>query len=161
MGTGIITLTIFNVPYEACGETGEIEGTVEGVPAACAAPGCEGQGDIEESEHEFPSRFEVCDACEGHGMVLCEGMRGYAYSAEEFAESFDDEEREEYFKRGGRYDVTCDVCRGARVVPVVDEKLLTPKQKALYKIWLKNERDRAGWDAEDRMTRFYESGGRC
>ena len=41
---------------------------------------------------ELPARLEVCDYCEGHGTVLCEGMRGHAYSAEEFAEAFDDEE---------------------------------------------------------------------
>jgi hypothetical protein len=73
MGTGKITLTITGVSCDACGGTGEILGDIDADGfasiALCAAPGCEGQGDIEESEHEFPSRFEVCGACEGHGMV--------------------------------------------------------------------------------------------
>lgn len=159
MGTkGKITLTIHNAPCDACGGTGEILGSVVGFKAECIA--CEGHGDIEESEHEFPTRFEVCDGCEGHGTHLCEGMRGHAYSAEEFDDSFDDEEREEYFRRGGRYDVTCSTCRGDRVMPVVDEKLLTPKQKALYKMWKRDERERRQGEADDRRTMFYENGGR-
>jgi RecJ-like exonuclease len=77
--------------------------------------------DGEEIEHELPAKFEVCPGCEGHGTRLCEGMRGHAYTVEEFNETFDEEEREAYFTRGSHYDVTCEECHGKRVVAVPDE----------------------------------------
>ena len=84
----------------------------------------------------LPGKFEVCPHCDGHGTHLREGMRGYAYTTEEFQDSFDDEEREEYFKHGGRYDVTCTECHGARVVAVVDEDACrTPEEKATLKLY--------------------------
>ena len=72
-----------------------------------------------DSEIEFEAKMEVCHDCEGHGTVLCEGMRGHAYTAEEFAE-FEEEEAREYMTRGGRYDVQCPTCKGANVIKVVD-----------------------------------------
>ena len=78
--------------------------------------------DGEEIEHELPGKFEVCPGCEGHGTRLCEGLRGHAFTAEEFNETFDDEEREAYFTRGSYYDVACEECHGKRVVAVVDEE---------------------------------------
>lgn len=77
-------------------------------------------GDFEH-EHELPARFEVCSGCDGHGSRLNRAIGEHAYSREEFAREFDDEEQAQYFTRGGRYDVECDECHGARVVPVVDE----------------------------------------
>lgn len=74
-----------------------------------------------ETSYALPAKFEVCDRCEGHGTHLHEAIGSHAYSREEFRESFDDEEAGEYFKRGGRYDVPCSVCKGERVVAVVDE----------------------------------------
>lgn len=115
--------------------------------------------DGEEVELELPSKMEVCNDCEGHGTVLTEGMRGYAYSMEEFHESFDEEEREQYFTRGGMYDVTCPTCHGANVMPVVDEALIPEKDKAGYAEWQKSEEQKAHWDAEDRATRRMENGG--
>lgn len=109
---------------------------------------------------DLPSIMEVCCDCEGHGSVLCDGMRGHAYSAEEFYESFDDEEdREAYFTRGGKYDVQCSTCKGKNVVPVVDEEHLTPEQKVFYKLYEEAQERRARYDAEDRATRRMESGG--
>jgi len=114
----------------------------------------------EEIELELPSKMEVCNDCQGHGSVLCEGMRGYGYSQEEFEESFsDDEDREAYFTRGGKYDVTCPTCHGDNVVPVVDEALIPEKDKAAYAEWQKSEEQRARWDAEDRATMRMENGG--
>jgi len=87
-------------------------------------------------ELSLPGKFEVCPGCEGHGTRLCEGMRGEAYTTEEFYESFDDEQAEEYFKRGGRYDVTCEECQGARVIAVVDEEACrTPEQKRVLGLY--------------------------
>ena len=86
-------------------------------------------------------------------------MRGHAYSMEEFAESFDEEEAEEYFTRGGRYDVTCPTCNGDNVVAVVDEERLSQEQKVVFAKHQKYQEKVARWDAEDRQTRRMESGG--
>jgi hypothetical protein len=113
----------------------------------------------EEVELELPSKMEVCWDCEGHGTVLTEGMRNHAYSMEEFRESFDEEEAQEYFTRGGRYDVQCPTCHGANVMPVVDEEHIPENLKAQYAEYQKHEEQKARWDAEDRATRRMEDGG--
>jgi RecJ-like exonuclease len=70
----------------------------------------------------LPAVYVVCHDCEGHGAVLNASMRYHAYSAEEFDDSFDDEDdRDAYFQRGGKYDVVCPTCKGARVILSVDE----------------------------------------
>jgi hypothetical protein len=115
----------------------------------------------EEEEIALPSKFEVCGNCEGHGTHLREAIREHAYTAEEFAEAFDDDEsREAYFKRGGIYDVTCETCHGARVVAVVDYEKCTKEQKAIYETWLEQEGERRRMDHEDRETRRAEDGYR-
>jgi hypothetical protein len=79
--------------------------------------------DGEDITHELPSRFEVCSRCDGHGTHLTPSIGEYAYSEEEFNEAFDDDEdREAYFERGGKYDVRCETCHGKRVEEVVDEE---------------------------------------
>jgi RecJ-like exonuclease len=108
----------------------------------------------------LPSIMEVCHECGGESFVLCEGMRGYGYSAEEFAESFDEEERAEYFKSGGRYDVTCPTCNGKNVVPVVDEEHIPDNLKAQYEEAQKQAHRRAQGEAEDRATMRAECGYR-
>lgn len=114
--------------------------------------------DDSEAEHEFPSKMEVCDECQGESYVLCEGMRGHAYSREEFEEAFDDEDREHYFRRGGKYDVICPSCKGKNVIAVVDEDKLTPEQKVLFEEYQEQESERHRMDAEDRHTMRMESG---
>lgn len=109
-----------------------------------------------ETEHELPAKFGVCSGCEGHGSRLCDGMRGHAYTAEEFYDSFDEEEAAEYFKRGGRYDVTCDECQGKRVVLVVDEAACrSPELKATLELYYAKLEDdyeyRRECEAERRM----------
>lgn len=64
--------------------------------------------------------YEVCERCEGYGTHLTPSIGQHAYTAEEFHESFDDEEAEEYFRRGGRYDVPCETCSGIRVALAPD-----------------------------------------
>lgn len=76
----------------------------------------------DEFEVELPSKMEVCHRCEGHGTILNPSIGEHAYSSEEFNESFDDEEKEEYFRRGGRYDITCPTCSGNKVVEVIDDE---------------------------------------
>lgn len=117
--------------------------------------------DGDEVEHTFPSTNEVCDHCEGYGTHLNPSIGQHAYSMEEFHEAFEDEEdRAEYFKRGGIYDVPCEVCHGNKVVEVADEKRFTPEQKVLYAEYEAKEDQRAQWDAEDRATYRMESGYR-
>jgi hypothetical protein len=114
----------------------------------------------EEVEHTFPAKNEVCHRCEGYGTHLTPSIGNHAYSMEEFNESFDDEEdRAAYFQRGGKYDVQCEECHGNKVLPVVDEARLSDEQKKLYAEWEESEEERARSDAEDRQTRYYESGG--
>lgn len=152
-----ITLTIWNMPCGACRGTGEILGTSAFAKASCIA--CEGQGDIAESEHEFPARFEVCGNCEGVGRHLHPAIREHAYTSEEWSEQ-DDDFREEYMRGGeGIYGVTCETCRGDRVVPVVDTKRCTPEQKQLFKMYRKQQREIEREDYEDARTRRLESGG--
>lgn len=114
-----------------------------------------------EFTHELPARFEVCDRCEGYGTHLNPSIGQHAYSAEEFAESFDDEEREQYFTRGGRYDVSCEVCGGKRVVAVPDEDECqrTLRGRRLLALYKHQQEQRARWDAEDRAIWRMESGG--
>lgn len=116
--------------------------------------------DGEEYTVTFPSKMEVCHECGGEGFVLAEGMRGYAYSAEEFCDSFDPEEREEYFRPGGRYDQTCPVCHGKNVVPVVEEEQLSTEQKEAYRLWCEAQDREAAYRAEERATCRAECGYR-
>lgn len=96
--------------------------------------------DGEESVVDLPTKFTVCPRCEGHGTHLHPDIGGHAYTSEEFNESFDYEEREEYFRHGGRYDVACEECNGLRVVSVVNEEELqqTDDGKELLKEYNKH-----------------------
>lgn len=81
-------------------------------------------------EVELPGKMAVCPRCEGHGTHLNPAIGEHAYSAEEFAEAFPEpEDREQYFRRGGIYDVKCEECGGRNVVPEVDEAACTEEQK--------------------------------
>ena len=106
----------------------------------------------EEIVLDLPAKNEVCHDCDGEGYVLCEGMRGYAYSAEEFCESFDAEERAEYFRPGGRYDVVCPTCKGKNVIAVVDEDNIPDSLKAQYEAYSEYAEEVARIDACDRAT---------
>ena len=115
--------------------------------------------DGEEVTHSFPCKNEVCPRCEGYGTHLTPSIGNHAYSHEEFYESFpDDEDREEYFKRGGIYDVQCEECKGNKVIEVVDESRLSEEQKKLYAEYEEHEEEMARMDEEDRRTRWYEDG---
>jgi hypothetical protein len=78
-----------------------------------------------EVEHEVPARYEVCERCEGSGKhdhpAFSNGI-----TSSEWAE-WDYDERESYLR--GRYDVTCEECKGQRVVLHPDEDRCTPEQK--------------------------------
>jgi predicted methyltransferase len=108
----------------------------------------------EEITRELPARNVVCPGCDGHGTHLNRNIGEHAYTAEEFRESFDEEEAREYFTRGGIYDVTCETCGGRRVVPVVDRDAADPEVLKLYDEIQKEEAEyRAMCRSEDRMLR--------
>lgn len=102
---------------------------------------------------DLPSRKVVCPECRGEGFVLCSGMRDHAYSQEEFYQSFSEEEREHYFRRGGMYDVKCPKCKGANVVDAVDTSACDAAQLAHYKAFIAQEREREAFERECRAER--------
>jgi hypothetical protein len=104
----------------------------------------------------LPACMAVCSRCEGHGSHLTESIGEHAYTSEEFYEAFDDEEsRHEYFRRGGRYDVTCRECHGMRVVKVPDEEACArdPKLAADLKRIEDHLEQEQRWRDEDRHER--------
>jgi hypothetical protein len=113
----------------------------------------------DEVEVELPSKNEVCGRCEGHGTHLNPSIGSYAYSAEEFDESFPTEEdKQEYFRRGGIYDVTCETCKGKSVVQVVNEEACTTEeQKEHLKSYKKHLEDQAEYERECRAERRMEA----
>lgn len=85
-------------------------------------------------EEQFPSQKQVCHRCRGEGYHLVDGMRDHAYSYDEFTESFDEEEQEEYFRVGGRYDQKCEACSGKGLVDAIDESACSEKQMLLLSL---------------------------
>jgi hypothetical protein len=112
----------------------------------------------DEVSHVFPSVNEVCDRCEGYGTHLTPSIGNHAYTSDD-EEMHDPEFLEEYTKRGGIYDVQCEVCHGNKVVPVVDEDKLNEEQKKLFTEYEEYMEEKAADDAADRRTRYMESGG--
>ena len=116
--------------------------------------------DDSEVEYSLPAKNEVCDRCEGTGYHLTPSIGEHAYSSEEFYEAFDDEEdREQYFKRGGIYDVVCYTCKGKNVVLVVDESRLDINQKEIFEQYKAQREQHARECYEDAYTMRMENGG--
>lgn len=99
--------------------------------------------DNDGNEVELPTRNEVCSQCEGEG-------RSSAYLGVIDPNEWEPDELDEYMQ--GRYDRTCETCKGERVVAVVDEDRLTPDQLVLWHEWERSEAEyRAICEAERRM----------
>lgn len=113
----------------------------------------------DEITEELPAKFEVCHKCDGHGTHLTPSIGNHAYSQEEFYESFETpEDRAEYFRRGGIYDVTCEVCKGKRVEQVIDEnRCTTEEQKRILKEYKQHLQNEAEWRAEERAEQRREA----
>lgn len=111
--------------------------------------------DGEEEIHTLPSKMEVCYDCAGESYVLTEGMRGHAYSSEEFHREFDDEEAQQYFTRGGIYDVLCPTCKGKNVIaqPDLEQISKNAELQAIYDTWQEYEEDNSYYDRCCRMER--------
>lgn len=82
----------------------------------------------EEVTISLPAKYEVCFTCQGEGKHVNPAVDGHGISQEEFDE--DPDFAEAYFN--GNYDVTCDECKGKRVVPVVDEERANADDLKLY-----------------------------
>ena len=93
--------------------------------------------------------------CDGSGKYVNPSIVSGGLTQEDFDQ--DPEFRQDYFS--GVYDITCEQCHGNNVIPVVNEKALSDEEKKMYYAWLEDEQDRLAEEAEDRRTRFYESGG--
>jgi len=110
----------------------------------------DGSGD----DHEIilPVKMEVCPDCDGHGTHVNPAIDGHGISNEEFAE--DPDFRESYYR--GDYDVRCEVCKGLRVMPVVDRAGADPEDLKLYdechEVAIENKR----FERESRMERDAE-----
>ena len=116
--------------------------------------------DENETEHSFPAKFAVCGRCDGHGSVMNPSMANHCYTEEEFNETFHDpEDRAEYFKRGGIYDIVCPTCKGERVELVVNESGLSKKDSALLAEFRASEVERLAELEAERRTMYYENGG--
>lgn len=100
-------------------------------------------------EVSLPSKFVVCHRCEGRGVHdAWEGGMTMDEMYEQGPDFIDD-----YF--GGMYDVACSVCRGQRVLEVVDESRVPAALRDMYAQHKQREYERAEELAfEDRMRRY-------
>lgn len=92
----------------------------------------------------IPIEFGVCPTCDGRGSYVNPSIDSHGISAEEFDE--DPDFRESYMS--GHYDVTCEHCQGARVVPVSKDEKFNEKLAARLKA---ASDSRAEYEAERRM----------
>lgn len=106
-----------------------------------------------EVQHTLPCRMAVCADCGGRGSYANPGIDAHGISSEEWSD-WDDEDREHYLSGGY---VTCEGCRGQRVVPVPVEadgcsSAAHKSAWAAYTEWADEEADyRAERAAEIRM----------
>jgi hypothetical protein len=108
----------------------------------------------EEVTVTLPTKKCVCHDCNGEGFTLRGGMRGHAYTAEEFYESFDEEDREEYFRPGGKYDEVCNTCKGKNVVDEIDEDACkTPELKEALEAYDDQQEQEAAYRREEEAER--------
>ncbi len=117
------------------------------------------QADPDSSEFlkaELPATYEVCDRCRGTGSHVNPNIDGNGITESEMYELGPDF-REDYF--AGVYDVTCEECKGLRVVLVIDEKSCNPEQQKLLKRHWAHQDELADEARADRQTLYWESGG--
>lgn len=76
--------------------------------------------DGDEYTVKFPIVFKVCWRCEGKGSHVHPGVDGHGITESEWEQDWSFEEQEQYWSGG--YDVQCEECHGANVLPAIDEK---------------------------------------
>lgn len=111
----------------------------------------------EEQETELPTKYEVCSGCRGEGTHVNRNIDGNGITASEWEEWHDDE-KESYMN--GDYDVTCETCKGARVVPVIDEEAipLEGELRDAFNAHEEQEESEARYRYEEAMERRYCGG---
>ena len=99
-------------------------------------------------ERELPTRWELCDVCDGKGTHVNPNIDRNGLTAEDF---HDDPDFFDNYRRGD-YDMSCNRCGGRRVVAVVDEDHTESHLLKLYR-----EQCDAEWeaDAADRAEAAY------
>jgi hypothetical protein len=65
-------------------------------------------------------RFEICPVCDGTGKHVNPSVDAHGLTASDFDE--DPDMYDSYFR--GDYDVTCNLCRGEKVVPVPTDPIV-------------------------------------
>lgn len=139
----------------ACRST-DIFGNEEDVPEDFY---CKNEWHLLEKEIALPAHYEICSRCKGEGTHTNPSIDGNGITSEEWnGPDWDDEEREMYMSGG--YDVACEAgCSNGKVL-VVDEALCKDEPlKTHLEAYNEREDANARSEAEDRRTRYYESGG--
>lgn len=96
----------------------------------------------------LPTRWEVCDVCNGDGTHVNPSIDCHGLTPDDFAE--DPDFAEEYLS--GTYDVPCNKCQGRTTMRAVDLDRLSPQHLALWEQQQRDEAyDRAEHWAEIRM----------
>lgn len=88
--------------------------------------------EVYDVEFTFPSKNEVCGRCDGDGVHDPEDWNGFTQS--EWSEC-EPEFRADYMD--GRFDVRCTECDGNRVVPIIDESILSAAQQKVLELYEK------------------------
>lgn len=79
----------------------------------------------------LPMKYIVCPLCYGKGKHVNPSIDSHGITASEWNE-WDQEERDLYINGG--YDVICYQCNGERVIPEINESLLSNSEKEIVKI---------------------------
>lgn len=85
---------------------------------------------------EVSSRWAICRSCDGEGRVENPAFSN-GISGEEWANDWDEEEREMYMS--GAYDVRCDECDGSGKVRAPALSELSDEERTAYDEHLENE----------------------
>ena len=100
--------------------------------------------DCIEEKRDVKVRMEVCPACDGRGSYVNPSIDSHGISYEEFDE--DPDFANDYLS--GRYNITCEECNGATVVPVCLDKEVN---EWLMQAGLERAETRAEYAAERRI----------
>lgn len=104
--------------------------------------------DEDEDEEEIvmvPCVFEVCGICDGKGSHVNPNIDAGGLTRDDFADDPDFETS--YFS--GRYDVSCNECKGRRVVPEPNYGAMTKEDAERLQQHLQDEADAAYEHAQE------------
>lgn len=102
---------------------------------------------IDDEEIELPTKWQICNICNGDGKTVNPGIDCGGLTREDFLEDPDFEA--DYFS--GVYDVPCMTCKGSGKVRVPDFDRLTAEQLEAYE---EQEREEAEYQAICRAERM-------